>query len=251
MTRFDQIGEPSVAVQQSHSAVVPPRPQPEGLKARFLPMGVTVPADNDVSGMTKASPLTATATVTTPRSKADKKRKHTSAGGEALVQQETAAPESTKKAKKARISESSQPPAKVTPILPPSIPGSSASKGAIVGAAPSNPPRMASSSLPPSDRKYVADNASRSSTQPTAGKRPAVPLPPQTIHPMADAPLSPDLSASTPTQHSKKNHAKSKKSKRAQVPSSDNDASERKTVNDLGTPRKETPIPPPVPGNQA
>ncbi|KAH8880390.1 hypothetical protein GQ53DRAFT_602061, partial [Thozetella sp. PMI_491] len=117
MTRFERDGEASVAVTKSHTAAVTARAQPHGLKARFLPIGVTASTDRDGDTAMMSAP------VATPQAKGEKKRKLAATRDETSSQQDKTT--SSTKAKKARFSEPGQPPAKITPILPPSVPGPS------------------------------------------------------------------------------------------------------------------------------
>ena len=220
MTRFGENNTTSVAVTQSQTAIVPPRPQPKGLKARYLPMGVAAThSDNEDTPMTEASASTAKSTTATPKAKGEKKRKHATTG-DGSSQQEKA--DSSKKVKKARVAEPTHSASKITPILPPAIPDFSSSMTA-PAATPSKVP------VPPMVPASTS-KASRAGVQ-SASFRKETPVP---------APSSPDMTAATPAADKKKS-SKSKKAKSSEA---------KESSASVKGPRKETPIlPPPTPGN--
>ena len=182
MTRFDQDGETSIAIVQSQtkSAAVPPRLQPNGLKPRYLPFGVvpSLDSDEDVE-MGEASSVAKTKTLTD--GKADKKkRKHHADDKEPSSQQEKA-PDSTKKAKKARFASEN---GKMTPIPAPALPASNGT-GTSHTSTPSSRAAKGPTSSPirPRQGKETVEMTPLSSTQPiksssTSGKKETrVPVP--------------------------------------------------------------------------
>lgn len=200
VTRFGHDGESqsSSAVATTSTAISnAPRPQPKGLKARYVPFGVpnggtgdagaAADSDGDVE-MTHAPPLlTGSAADTkddTPK-KAAKKRKHGDVEKGALGQEEAAS--TPKKSKKARVEDSSTPAVdgssakatKQTPIAPPPIPAL-ASTTSVRNQESSEP---AKPSPAPTKKSKNKDKATKKESAPAQAK-PADPKKPVKVTPV-------------------------------------------------------------------
>lgn len=184
---FPPEGPASVVTTQTISTTKPVRPQPEGLRARYTPLGVPSPKPTinaPVSAKNKAVAKAAeqdAAVASTPKA-SKKKRKHRDDDGEdgpaatvsTPVQKDAAATgnkkntPAEKSAKKQKTGDKA-PPRKETPVLPP-VPGSRSNSISIASASSSSQPA-------PWSRTSLSPGVALPATQIPTAKRTPVPIP--------------------------------------------------------------------------
>lgn len=240
---FPPEGPASVVTTQTISTTKPARPQPEGLRARYTPLGVpspkptiNAPASAKQKAVAKAAEPDA-AVASTPKA-SKKKRKHRDDDGEdgpaATVStpvQKDAAATSTKKntpaeksAKKQKTGDKA--PRKETPVLPP-----------ILGSRSNSMASAYSNSQPaPRSRTSLSPGAALPATQIPTAKRTHVPIP--TLRSYSSAGASGRSTPSEAPEDGKKAR-KTEKKERKKVEKKTLDAAPRPA------PAKNTPILPP------
>jgi len=254
-TLFSQGQVPETRARTAITAPTPPRQQPEGLRARFFPIGVNDPSQKPGSRVAEPSPtreevevalaaasstsdikaIAAAQIVETPRSKKPKKRKHESVAEDGPRSKEVAEAESsTKRAKKAKILDAA-------PIAPPSLPVNSSSSTKITPI------------LPPASQKKKETTKSTPMASSQSTKRSTVPLPGyiRTAAPAMSSgtiPVStPTSSLSAPSQETPSRAIKKLKRNKEKGKEKAGSSQTPETANNRSTGRRETPIPVPLP----
>ena len=254
---FPPEGPASVTTTQTVSKTTrASRPQPEGLRARYTPLGVPASkkalAPNASSENKSVANVAAqeVAAISTPKSSSKKKRKHDGENGPEATpaikdsSKSASAEKSAKKQKTIRDDEHTadgQAGRKETPVpLPPyrsSVGSSSSTNFSVPRAASAAPPATQPT---PVHRRSASPGARLPSTQ-LPSKQTPVPIP---------VPIKLSSAVSTPDAKAREGkERKDKKKNKAQLPSADNvalpNSPEKSPAKSARTPKKNTPILPP------
>lgn len=249
---FPADGPASIVTTQTVATTKPARPQPEGLKARYTPLGVPSPKP------TLAPPANSkkrnAASQETAATSSKKKRKHANDGenGPAATtptQKETPSKKTNAEtpAKKQKTSKNVQEKAPVaqsghkeTPVpLPPQVNGGASAKKPRA-TKPKAPPVPSASQPAPASRRSASPGAALPSTQIPAKQTP-VPIPfPKPAHVV-------DLTRPASSSDAKKERRKrGRKEERPEAtPARPEKGSFDEALENIRTPKRVTPIPPP------